>query len=151
MQTMDVIMNSIAPCGLNCEKCFARSGGSIQQLSKDLQTALGNFDIYAERFTDLLGESVFKEYPSFKKMLAHFAHGSCDGCRNEQCKLFKQCGVRSCHQEKKVDYCFECNDFPCEKTNFDTHLRNRWIKINERIRMIGIEKYYEEIKDLARY
>lgn len=148
---MNNLLNSIAPCGLNCEKCFARTGGSIQILSKELQDALGNFDVYAERFTELISEPIFKEYPSFKKMLAHFAKGSCQGCRNEQCKLFKQCGVRSCHQEKGISFCFECKEFPCEKTNFDTHLQNRWIKINERIRKIGLIKYHEEIKDLARY
>jgi len=148
---MNAILNSIAPCGLNCEKCFARTNGSIQTLSKELQSALGNFDVYAERFSDLINEPVFKEYPAFKKMLAHFAKGSCQGCRNEQCKLFKQCGVRSCHQEKNIRFCFECNEFPCENTNFDSHLKTRWVKINERILEIGLTNYYDEIKDLGRY
>lgn len=148
---MVAILNSIAPCGLNCEKCFARTGGSIQILSKELQIALGDFDIYAERFTELLDENIFKEYSSFKKMLTHFAEGSCRGCREEQCKLFKQCGVRSCHQEKGVNYCYECKEFPCNNTNFDIHLQNRWIKINEQIKRIGLTKYYQKIKDLPRY
>lgn len=148
---MDAILNSIAPCGLNCEKCFARSGGSIQTLSKELQSALGNFDVYAERFSELINEPIFKEYPAFKKMLAHFSEGSCQGCRNEQCKLFKQCGVRRCHQEKGIDFCFECKEFPCENTNFDPHLKTRWININERIIEVGLTEYYDEIKNIGRY
>ena len=136
------ILNTVAPCGLNCVKCFAREGGSIQVLSQELQKNLGDFDIYAERFTELLNEPVFSNYPQFKEMLAYFAQANCKGCRNEQCKLFSQCGVRTCHQEMNVDFCFECSEFPCEKTNFDTHLKNRWVKINERIREDGIEKYY---------
>lgn len=148
---MNPILNSIAPCGLNCEKCFARIGGSVQTLSTQLQKVLGDFDIYAERFTELIDEPIFKEYPSFKKVLDHFAKGGCQGCRNEQCKLFKQCGVRDCHQKKGISFCFECNEFPCEITNFDTHLQTRWININERIREIGLMKYHEEIKDVSRY
>lgn len=148
---MDSILNTIAPCGLHCEKCFAHNQGSIQTLSKELQSALGNFDVYAERFAELINEPTFKEYPSFKKMLAYFAEGSCQGCRKEQCKLFKQCGVRACHQEKGIDFCFECKEFPCKKTNFDAHLQSRWKKINERIRKIGIANYHKEMKDIARY
>ena len=145
------INDTIAPCGLNCAKCFARNGGSIQILSKELQKNLGDFDVYAERFSELIDEPAFKEYPSFKKMLAYFAEGNCNGCRNEQCKLFKQCGVRACHQEKEIEFCFECGEFPCNKTNFDIHLKNRWVKINERILKVGITKYYDEIKDKPRY
>ena len=148
---MNSILDSIVPCGLNCSKCFAHIGGAIQTLSKELQKNLGDFDIYAKRFAELINEPIFEDYPSFKKMLDYFAQGNCMECRNEQCKLFKQCGVRACQQEKKVTFCFECNDFPCEKTNFDTHLQNRWLRINERIREVGIINYYEETEDKPRY
>ena len=84
-------------------------------------------------------------------MLDFFASENCKGCRKENCKLFKNCGVRGCHQQKNLDFCFQCDDFPCNKTNFDEHLQKRWAKLNERIREIGIESYYAETKHKARY
>lgn len=149
--TYGKILNALAPCGLSCEKCFAHEGGNIRKYSLKLKEKLGNFEIYAKRFEILVGDPIFKKYPDFKEMLEYFASENCKGCRNEYCKLFKNCGVRSCHQQKKLDFCFQCNEFPCDKTNFDEHLLKRWIKLNERIRDIGIENYYDETKDQNRY
>lgn len=146
-----IILDSIAPCGLNCSKCFAYNGGNIQRLSRALKKELGEFDIYAQRFTELINETRFKLYPDFKTLLDYFSEDGCAGCRKENCKLFKQCGVRKCHQAKKADFCFECAEFPCNKTNFDLHLQKRWLAINNRIKKIGIENYYLEIKDKPRY
>jgi len=74
-----------------------------------LKGKLGNFDPYAQRFETLLGNPIFKKYPDFKEMLDYLASENCQGCRNEQCKLFKNCGVRPCHQEKQIDFCYRHN------------------------------------------
>jgi hypothetical protein len=112
---------------------------------------LGNFEIYAKRFETLLDGPVFKNYPPFKAMLDYLAAENCRGCRNEQCKLFKECGVRGCHQEKQVDFCYQCEAFPCDKTNFDPRLRHAWVQINEKIRKIGIAQYDEQTRARSRY
>ena len=145
------IMAAIAPCGLNCEKCFAHVDGDIRRYSLKLLEKLGNFEVYAKRFETLVGDPIFKKYPDFKAMLDYFAQENCTGCRNEQCKVFKDCGVRPCHQEKGVDYCHQCDEFPCEKTNFDTHLYDRWVAMNEKIKKIGIAAFYEKTRDYSRY
>ncbi|MEN6623471.1 MAG: DUF3795 domain-containing protein [Smithella sp.] len=145
------ILNALGPCGLNCKKCFAHRDGKIRRYSLKLVKEFGKFDVYAERFETLLNNPIFKKYPDFKIMLEYFASENCQGCRKESCRLFKDCGVRACHQQKNVDFCFQCTDFPCKKTNFDGHLENRWIQINHRIRTVGIEKYYAETKDKPRY
>lgn len=147
----DLILNTLAPCGLSCAKCFAHVDGDIRRYSIKLKQKLGNFDIYAKRFETLVDEPIFKKYPDFKAMLDYFAAGNCRGCRNEQCKLFSGCGVRQCHQEKQIDYCHQCDDFPCDKTGFDKHLHERWIKMNERIKAVGVEQYYDETKNKPRY
>lgn len=149
--TYEQIKASIAPCGLNCEKCFAHVDGDIRRYSLKLKEKLGNFDIYAKRYETLLDDSIFKKYPDFKEMLDYFASKNCRGCRNEQCKLFKNCGVRSCHQEKQVDYCFQCDEFPCKNTNFDERLYKVWVLINEKTEKTGIDQYYEESKIRPRY
>ena len=142
------LLNLLAPCGLSCKKCFAYTQGEISMHSKELQNLLGNFDIYAERFSAFLPE--FKNYPSFKKMLAYFTEPDCEGCRQGTCK-YPNCGVVDCYQQKGVDFCFQCDEFPCEKTNFDPHLRQRWVEMNNRMKDISVKGYYEETKDLPRY
>ena len=144
----DEILDYLAPCGLNCRKCLANVRGEIAGHSIELQKLLGNFDIYAERFSNFL--PVYKNYPSFKKMLSHLAEPNCNGCRQGTC-AFPNCGVTNCCRKKCVDFCFQCDEFPCDKTNFDPHLKARWIKMNNRMKEIGIESYYEETKDLCRY
>jgi hypothetical protein len=59
--------------------------------------------------------------------------------------------VRDCYKSKGVDFCFQCDEFPCEKSNFDEHLKRRWIQINKRMKEIGIESYYQETKENPRY
>ncbi len=149
--TTDQIMSSIAPCGLNCEKCFAQADGDIRKHSLALQKRLGNFESYAKRFETQLGNPVFKHYPAFKKMLDYFAQENCKGCRHEQCKLFKACGIRGCHQNKKIDFCYQCGEFPCNRTNFGKEQYEAWVRINRRIQKTGVEQFYEQTKGSSRY
>ncbi len=133
---------------MSCRKCFAYTDGEISQAGKALQGHLGNFDIYAERFSKFLPK--FKQYPEFKSLLTYFAEPDCEGCRKGTCK-YPNCGVVACYSEKGVDFCFQCDEFPCNKSNFDPHLEKRWISMNNRMKEIGVEAYYEETKDLCRY
>jgi len=145
------IKSALAPCGFSCEACFAYVDGDIRRHSLKLKEKLGNFGPYAERFTTMMERPIFKKYPDFKEMLDFLASENCRGCRNEQCRLFKGCGVRPCHQEKGVDYCFQCDEFPCNRTNFDEQLTKVWVAVNEKIRKMGIEQYYEKSKTRPRY
>lgn len=113
-----------------------------------MKNDLGEFSIYAKRFINLLDKPVFEKYPDFKEMLDYFSLAECSGCRNEKCKLFKDC---LCSEKKGVDFCFQCSNFPCNNTRFDEHLNKRSVNINRRMEKIGVEKYYTEIKDKARY
>lgn len=149
--TYERILKSLGPCGLNCEKCFAHVDGDIRKYSLKLKQKLGNFDAYATRFEALLDNPIFAKYQDFKIMLDYLATENCRGCREENCKLFKDCGVRSCHQEKSIDFCFQCEEFPCDRTNFDENLHKRWVQQNNQIREEGIKSYYNRTKDVPRY
>ena len=145
------IKDKIAPCGLHCGKCFAYKSGDIVKNSQALKNDLGDFDVYAKRFVELLDKPIFEKYQDFKEMLDYFAIADCSGCRNEICKLFKDCKVRLCSEMKEIDFCFQCPDFPCNNTGFDKHLNERSVNINLRMKEIGVDNYYEEIKDKPRY
>ncbi|MBT4339862.1 MAG: DUF3795 domain-containing protein [Bacteroidetes bacterium] len=147
----ELIKKRLAPCGLHCGKCFAFKDGDIGKFSFKLRESLGDFDVYAKRFVDLIDEPVFLKYPEFKEMLDYMSLPQCGGCREEKCKLFKGCKVRECSERLNVDYCFECIDFPCNNTGFDEHLQKRSVEINTRMKEIGVDNYYDEIKDKSRY
>lgn len=145
------MLDKFGPCGLLCEKCFANNQGPIRFHAEQLKKHLGEFDLYAKRFVVLLNDPTFEKYPNFKEMLTLLSTSNCQGCRKQECHLFTDCRVRHCYKNKNVDYCFQCGDFPCEDTGFDDNLRNRWININHKIREIGLDNYYDEIKDKPRY
>lgn len=145
------IKETLAPCGLCCETCFAHANGEIRKYSMKLKEKLGNFHFNAERFITLMEDPIFKKYADFKEMLDYFAAEHCQGCRNEQCKLFKNCGVRVCHQEKKIDFCYQCDQFPCDKTNFDPGLYKGWVIINKKIKEKGVEQFAREARNRSRY
>jgi hypothetical protein len=147
----EFIQTRLSPCGLHCGKCFAFSEGKICQLSKDLKDNLGDFDVFAERFVNLLNEPLFLKYPEFKEMLNYFSLGKCKGCRKEKCALFKNCNVRECSENKQVDFCFQCPEFPCNNSGFDENLQKRWEFANAKMKECGVEAYYNEIKDKPRY
>ena len=149
--TYEQIKEAVAPCGLSCEKCFAYADGDIRGYSLKLKEKLGNFEPYAKRFETLLDAPAFKNYPAFKEMLDYFASENCKGCRNEQCKLYKDCWIRRCHQEKQIDFCYQCDEFPCDSANFDERLYKMWTLINQKIREKGLERYYEETRTRPRY
>jgi len=147
----EFIKSRLSPCGLHCGKCFAFADGEIALLSKKLKHSLGNFDVYAERFVSLLNEPVFSKYPDFKELLSLFSEPKCKGCRKEKCILFKSCKVRECSEKKNVDFCFQCSDFPCNDTGLDEHLYKRSVSINQEMKDISVETYYDKIKDKPRY
>jgi hypothetical protein len=144
----DGILDDLAPCGLSCRKCFANTRGDIATLGRQLLERLKGFEVYAERFSGFV--PAFKEYRAFQDLLAYFAEGHCAGCRSGTC-LYPNCGVTTCYREKGVDFCFQCAEFPCEKTNFDPHLQSRWVQMNEWMKEIGVEGYYEETRETPRY
>lgn len=145
------LLDKFGPCGLLCEKCFAYEKGAIRQHAEKLKLHLGEFDNYAKRFVSLLNNSTFEKYPDFKEVLNFLSLGNCKGCRKQECHLFRACNVKQCYKDKKVDFCYQCPDFPCKNTGFDEKLEQRWLKLNNKIREIGLEEYYNEIKNKPRY
>jgi len=142
------ILRELAPCGLNCRKCLAHKDGAIKKTSEELQRLLGSFDNYAERFSAFL--PVFMNYPAFKELLTYFTQADCRGCREGDCK-FPKCGVLACCQAKGIDFCSQCDEFPCERTSFDTDLKRRWIQMNSQMKEVGVEACFVETKDSPRY
>ncbi len=138
----------IAPCGLVCHTCAAAKDGIIQMHSLELLRRLDSFDQYAELLSGY--ETRLKKYPDFKEVLQLLSEANCEGCRDGVCK-FPGCGISPCVKEKGYDFCFECPSFPCSEADFEPLLKAKWLKANERMKEIGVEAYFEEVRNVSHY
>ena len=80
-----------------------------------------------------------------------FISKNCPGCGggegNQSCKMAR-CSI----EHGRIEYCFQCTDYPCEKyshiDDYDSFITHRNQKTDlEKASRIGIEKYNEEQKE----
>ncbi len=148
MEYSDVVKN-LAPCGLDCARCADYENGEIRQLSSRLLQLLGNYKPLAKMKKEKI--PAFECYPQFEEILSSFTCGSCSGCRGDHVKCpLSTCSAKTCHKENNVDFCFQCNEYPCDK-QFSGRLRDRWRAINDRMKEIGAVEYYLEQLKQPRY
>lgn len=140
------VVKCLAPCGLDCARCADYENGEIKQLSSSLLELLGNY----ERLAKMKKESnpVFDNYAQFADILNSLSQASCSGCRGDNVKCpLSTCSAKACQKEKNIDFCFQCDEYTCEKQFFG-RLRDRWIYINDRMKEIGVVEYYlEQLKE----
>ena len=143
------MVKCLAPCGLDCARCADYEYGEIKQLSLRLLELLGNYKALAKIKKD--SNPVFENYPQFFDVLNSFSQASCSGCRGDNVKCpLSTCSAKICQDEKSIDFCFQCDEYPCEK-QFSGRLRDRWIYINDRMKEIGAVEYYLEQLRQSRY
>ena len=146
----DTVRERIAPCGLNCHKCALHIDSEIKRHSAALAHALGpNFGSYAKRLFTAV-DPAFEGYEAFQAILDYLANGSCASCRSGECP-FSLCRVRECVVEQGVDFCFQCDLFPCDRSGMSGPLLDRWRTNNETMKEMGAVEYYLKVRDLPRY
>lgn len=138
----------LAPCGLDCSRCADYREGEISALSTRLRELLGNYRRLAAMKAGVKPE--FAHYDQFVALLDAFSAAACSGCRGDHITCPLDCAAKTCHKDNGVDFCFQCGRYPCDK-QFDGRLRERWRSINDRMKAIGVEAYYEEQNKLPRY
>ena len=138
----------LAPCGIDCERCVMYAEGRIRRLATGLAEALQGFDKMAARITDRFPQ--LAGYGDFQEILALLGSASCAGCRQGGSTL-PFCAARTCHAEQGVDFCFQCRDYPCERNDYPANLVERWRSCNDRMREVGVERYYRESREKPRY
>jgi len=138
----------LAPCGLDCSRCADYAGGEIQKLSIRLDELLNGY-LRVARVREGINP-VYSGYPQFEEMLKAFAQAACSGCRGDNVLCPIECVAGECTREKGVDFCFQCEEFPCSK-KVDPHTQERWLKFNQRMKEIGVEEFCQEQSKLPRY
>lgn len=144
----DDIVKRLAPCGLDCSRCADYESGEIRQLSLKLGQLLNNYGRVAKMKAD--NNHIFGNYQHFEEILASFSRASCSGCRGNNVLCPIECRAKACHREKGVDFCFQCNEYPCGQ-QFTGPMRESWLRRNDRMKEIGAVEFYLEQKELPRY
>lgn len=103
----------IAVCGLNCSKC-------------DIFEATNNPKI-AQQISDW-----FKEEKDTEVKIENIR---CFGCKGDREKHWSpDCWILNCCVDKKeLEFCYECEDFPCSKLNEWAKRSNRYTKALEQL------------------
>ncbi len=121
---------SISICGLNCAKC----------------------DMYAAGHGDeKLREEIIEWFKNERNEVLEPEQVRCEGCRGPiELHWSSDCKMLSCARSKRVNYCFECDDFPCGVLNAfasdGVSHHKRTVQNMKRIKKIGIEEWISEQK-----
>lgn len=141
----------VGPCGVPCSTCLRFSKSDIKITAAKLQKLLEGFETFAERWAQSTPE--MKEYPSFAKVLNSLIKERCKGCRSQSVRLAppcSKCTIRLCAAEKNSTFCYQCEDFPCDR------ITSRWrpdimIGYSRRLKEIGLSSFLREHKTKPRY
>ena len=121
---MSVKKEYLSPCGMYCSVCAVRSADQYNDLN--LKGILA---------------SVFGTTPE---------NVACDGCMSENTFQFaKTCLIRACAQEKSLEGCHQCDDFPCNNImNYPIEpARNRILEAIPRWKELGTERFVAEVEN----
>jgi hypothetical protein len=128
-------LKHVTYCGLYCGLCL--NGCRIPRRAAELQDLLHKVRI-EEWGPDLPGYDGFRV---FLNELAGFEPRA--SCRARSCGP-ETCAIRTCAEEKGVDACPFCSDYPCERI---LTLAKRYVMLigdGERMRAVGLEAWIEE-------
>ncbi len=116
-----------SPCGLDCFNC--------QVYEKNITDEMRNY---------LAG--VLKKAPD---------EVACKGCREQNgCSIYPlPCATLDCVKSNKVEFCFECDKFPCDKFNPCADGAQKYphnLKVFNlcRISKVGLDKWAQEAKSI---
>jgi len=115
-------------CGLNCAKCDIYEAGH------------GNTKV-----RNKIVEWFLKE----RKIRVNPEQVRCEGCKGSlEAHWSADCKIIQCAKKKSLQYCFECQSFPCKILNDFASDRvahhKRTVENLKRMREIGLEAWIEE-------
>lgn len=156
MEVNKKIVNAVAPCSMFCSTCTGCIYGDIALHAKELLRLLEGHEEFLDKNLKSEYRDRLDEFRIFQKRIKKFANPKCGGCRNggaSGCSI-KGCIILECVKLHNVNYCGECKEFPCNKvkeSGFKEKTLQKWLDGSNKIKELGIEKYYEEFKDIPHY
>lgn len=156
------LLHYVAPCSLLCYACMSFKDGPSSEGAKNVyKYSDGWGEFWSALLPEEKREEWRKEFDTFQNTLQYLGGASCPGCRNnppsnkEGWGCLAGCVIPACVKERGVDFCAECDEFPCQKAKdfFATHNRtgDGWENGSRRIKKVGVDVYFEEKKDISHY
>lgn len=145
------ILKKVAPCSLMCHTCSGYRHGVICESSKTLLKYLeGMKEFYEKHIPDAV-----ESYENFEEVLGRYSAAPCEGCRSAEhngCRI-KGCFLLECTKSHGIDFCGECEEFPCQKTRglYEDQVYSQWLKGNQKIRDYGILSFWENNCETPHY
>lgn len=134
-------MKYMTYCGLYCGLCSSRN--RIPKQAQALQDSMVR-DGY-----DQWGEDYLPNFKAFWMFLNERCDPDkcCPGCR--QGGGYPGCEVRKCAQQRNVDICVHCDDYPCKHVSEFGKIYPTLIADGQRLKEIGMERWIQEQKKRA--
>ncbi len=129
-------------CGLYCRLCA--------ELARIPQQATALRETLRKEGWEFFCESVVPGFEEFWTVLEKLSHAdkTCKGCRGG-CGD-PSCSIRKCAQERKVELCSSCGEYPCSHIEKLAARYPNLISDGTRQRQIGIERWVEEQEQRCR-
>jgi len=92
------VAKMIAFCGIYCSECPVY--------------------LVTQNNSNIMREKVLKLWSKQYNMELSIEDINCQGCKTDGNQLFvhcKKCAIRSCAQNKEIDFCIECDAYPCKQ------------------------------------
>lgn len=133
--------------------CPGFCNGAIKKHSEALLKLREGFREFLSKWhTDMT------EYDKYIERLKIDAAPDCPGCRKIDGKArgcIKGCFIPECVKEHGIDFCGECDAFPCtkikESTLYGDEVKKGFYEGSLLIREHGVEKFFEMKKDISHY
>lgn len=142
----DTVLNAVAPCAFCCSTCAAMRNGVIEETAKKLNHYLEGYYEFNKKALPFKYRNYAKKIKEFTRQLDKLSDGPCMGCRADGDKRYciPGCFIEECAREHSVDFCGECDEFPCSKALnfFNGENLKEWKSNNEKIRQSSPEEFY---------
>jgi hypothetical protein len=141
----------VAPCGLYCLDPYcpllrSSEGKQVKALANKLDEC-----IESNKYQDAL--AAWTAYQGFDKMMKILSTkaGTCEGCRST-IAAYPECSVRQCCLfDKKLNFCYQCSEFPCTKFNkLNEGNLGRCLNNLQGIKASGLEEWLKQKKNPKR-
>ena len=147
--TYEQVVERLAPCGIDCDRCVRYENGKVKNLATALARALEGFENMAPRVADHF--PALQHYTDFTEVLELLAGGVPAPVVAVGAATSRSVPRGPVSERQGVDFCFQCAEYPCERNAYPQNLVERWRAYNDRMRDVGVERYYQESLEKPRY
>lgn len=156
--TRDQLLDRVPPCGLMCYTCPGFKDGAIKEHSEALITLREGYREFLDERLPEEYRHVLAEHDKYMEKLEKDASPNCPGCRKIDGKgpgCIAGCFIPECTKEHGVDFCGECNEFPCAKVEqsrlYGKEAKAGFYEGSMLIKEHGPEKFFEMRKAVSHY